>query len=484
MKGKRGLLVVHLMEDRVRLLAGRAGLWSSDIAQVADLPGDPRSQSGNREWSNTLFREMEQLALRNGLRNPLVVVALSRGLLFWRTFQVPPVPRENLDSLIGFEVDKHLPTKREDLVFRCLPLTQAPTGWDILLAGTRRDLLQPVEEALEMLGLRASAVLPDLTGLIRLLRQRGQGDDGGVTALVSIDTHSLEVAVLRDDLPVYYRRIGGPPPPTETDTPDSRAEQITRIAGETAAAITGALGEAAANLTPGAAVTRGWLFADAGSDLVLQRLAETTTIPWQALRPEDLPAPGPQPASGEFPRLQVTAGLALGALEAQASPLNLLRSTLVAPTGRAGWRVTAILACLLAAVSLFHLGSLDYRRERRLADLEHSTSMLKGKVAAVKKLGERARREEARLKSMEEAVTRRVTTVGVLRELTRIIPASAYLIDVKIKKGTVEMNGLADSASGLISQLEASPLFKNVAFDAPITSQGPKERFKIKLALE
>ena len=95
----------------------------------------------------------------------------------------------------------------------------------------------------------------------------------------------------------------------------------------------------------------------------------------------------------------------------------------------------------------------------------------------------KARQEE--LRNLRTAVAGSPTMLDVLAELTRVLPTTAHLTQLVARKGAIELSGFADGASGLIQTLEESPMFRNVAFDAPITAQGAqKERFKIRMALE
>jgi general secretion pathway protein L len=71
----------------------------------------------------------------------------------------------------------------------------------------------------------------------------------------------------------------------------------------------------------------------------------------------------------------------------------------------------------------------------------------------------------------------RVTTL--LKELTELIPADAYLTTLNLRGGRLTLDGMARSASDIITALEKSKRFKNVTFSSPTTKQGDKERFAL-----
>lgn len=77
-------------------------------------------------------------------------------------------------------------------------------------------------------------------------------------------------------------------------------------------------------------------------------------------------------------------------------------------------------------------------------------------------------------------------TLDVLSELTRLIPDTARLTELRLTGSSVDIVGLAQDAPALIAKLEASSLFKEVKFRSPVMRRPElnKERFEITMALE
>ena len=71
----------------------------------------------------------------------------------------------------------------------------------------------------------------------------------------------------------------------------------------------------------------------------------------------------------------------------------------------------------------------------------------------------------------------RVTSL--LKELTELIPADAYLTTLSLRGSRLQLDGQARAASDIITALEKSKRFKNVTFSSPTTRQGDKERFAL-----
>jgi len=103
----------------------------------------------------------------------------------------------------------------------------------------------------------------------------------------------------------------------------------------------------------------------------------------------------------------------------------------------------------------------------------------------VNEVGQRVKDQRVKLDYLRATVRGRARPTEILRELTGLLPDSAYLSELTFRERTVEITGLAPSASQLLPVIEASPLFSGVEFSAPIVAQGAGlERFRIRMRLE
>ncbi len=80
----------------------------------------------------------------------------------------------------------------------------------------------------------------------------------------------------------------------------------------------------------------------------------------------------------------------------------------------------------------------------------------------------------------------RPTTIEILRVLTVLLPDDVWLQRFEVKDTTMQVQGEAPNASGLIAVLEDSPMFAEAAFRSPVTRNqaNNKERFSITAELE
>ena len=80
---------------------------------------------------------------------------------------------------------------------------------------------------------------------------------------------------------------------------------------------------------------------------------------------------------------------------------------------------------------------------------------------------------------------KRPPILEVFKELSLRVPKNAWVRQLTVSEGKIQLVGAADNASELIPSLEGSPLFKDVAFLSSITRRGAgnKEFFRIGLTL-
>ena len=79
-----------------------------------------------------------------------------------------------------------------------------------------------------------------------------------------------------------------------------------------------------------------------------------------------------------------------------------------------------------------------------------------------------------------------ISSVILLEALSRALPDSAYLTEIRLENATLRMTGLADDAPGLLAPLEQSGHLTGVHFFAPTTrgSDGKSSRFSIEARVE
>lgn len=117
--------------------------------------------------------------------------------------------------------------------------------------------------------------------------------------------------------------------------------------------------------------------------------------------------------------------------------------------------------------------------EKRVWSLESRVEALKGEAEGLIAIRQGNSEIRERLEDWGERLAGNVPVTAVLAEITRLLPPEAWLESLQIQEGKAILNGNAPSATFVLEQMENSGLFEGVRFDAPVTSLGQQEIFRI-----
>src|SRR5437016_2952306 len=142
----------------------------------------------------------------------------------------------------------------------------------------------------------------------------------------------------------------------------------------------------------------------------------------------------------------------------------------------------AAVTAVLAVVALLAPG---WREQRHLNRVNAEIGRLDPDVRAVDRVLRELERKRKLLATVDSFEAAAVRPLPVLRELTELLPADAWLTTVSLDAKGVELTGSASAASALIPLLENSPRLERVEFSSPVTrGRDNKEQFRIRAAWE
>jgi len=158
-------------------------------------------------------------------------------------------------------------------------------------------------------------------------------------------------------------------------------------------------------------------------------------------------------------------------------------------TDRDGYKTLSLLNTVLMGLLVLALIawgiSFPVKDELRLRQLQKENQKLEPSVQAL-------RREDSQLQLLRKEASylsdldlRRGEVLRILDELSKVVPNNVYFSNLRYRAGVLEVQGNAENASALIPLLERSPLFENVAFNAPSNrGRDNRETFSLKADLE
>jgi len=153
---------------------------------------------------------------RNKIEAKEATLCLSGRDLIIRTFEIPMIPREEIDGAINFEAKKYIPFKVEDLIadFQIRFDRSSRTNL-VLFIGIKRETLDRYVSILSQLGIKINSIEYSAFSVLRCLRL-SNASDNGIIGFLEADLEGedeVNFTVLENGFPLFSRDIsliGGP----------------------------------------------------------------------------------------------------------------------------------------------------------------------------------------------------------------------------------------------------------------------------------
>lgn len=390
------------------------------------------------------------------VRPRTVAIGLPRAAVTVKPIELPAIG--DLGEMVRFELERHVPFPADDAPFDFTMLPAEPGappaaegGRRVLLAAADRRVVDTALRIAQEAGLRPTSVTVashDLVDLVRAPRGRRIAWAHRIGA-------DVELLLLVGDSLALSRVVAS-------------ADDAT-LAAEIRRSL---------SVVRWHAVDEVWISGDGNApdgpstDALTTLGAPVTAPPYTAHAAELLAG-----ADGEHRGLrQLAAAVAAGR---RVRSLDLIPAAL---RPRRLTRPQIITAGVAAATLLMVLGALlvpGYRDRSRLEALNADINRLAPEVRAIGRLQQELDRKKVLLATVESIEANAIRPLPVLRELTELLPADAWLTLLSLDTKGAELTGQAAAASTLIPLLENSPRFERVEFASPVTRGRDKEQFRI-----
>ena len=378
-----------------------------------------------------------------------ITLSIPKAWSIIRSVELPLIVKENLSAAVSYEMDRLTPFSSEEVFYDYSILKESGDKIYLLVMAVKADIIKPYLEALEEGGFNVSRVTVNLAGMgalcrhiykesntvfIEINRDGSEGGlfiDGSLTALFSeapfqIETLSKKIRALIDNA----KGAGKTP-------------QIVLHLKENIPALKETL-----ELKLGSPVN---IFGEAG-------------------------------ASAKYAAAYSAIGSAIQSLQQGAEAPDLLTRGLRAKQ-KPPIALTVVLLIAIAFMwALYTIAPVSIE-EKRLSEMSRQIEMRRddiNKIEAIKKEAEGLLSEITFINGYKKD---RPMTLDILKELTSILPKTAWLTKAKISGSSLEIGGYALSATGLLPKLEASEYFSKVEFTSPTVRDQTmnSDRFTIKM---
>ena len=133
------------------------------------------------------------------------------------------------------------------------------------------------------------------------------------------------------------------------------------------------------------------------------------------------------------------------------------------------WARIAVATCAALVISAAALaGTAISRIETARRDVDASIEDFQAKAKDVRQKIDATNASNIQAQALLSLRQNSNSTIAIWEELSRTVPDGAWLQTLSIANGKAQIDGAADDAEKLIAILEASELFRNVQFTAPL----------------
>jgi Tfp pilus assembly protein PilN len=462
---RKSFLNVSLVDEQERELA-----QSDNRPAIADITGwvaedvkeiALKAETDSRERS--LRQAMVSLLPHFNAGRDRVYLCIPQDQVMIQQIFLPLAAQDTLEQVLEYEIERQLPFRRDEIYYDYLAAGKKGEKLSLYIVAVQKKLVDGLVNLLESFGIKPAGVEPDATAILNYALYIAEAN-GGHTAILAAGEQSWDV-------------LG-----VDTKTSSwNRSHQLL-------------FAHRFPHLDWAQGASRELLLqdlADAGKCYRWGNLGTLTGLPAEKFAAaEDLGSLGSHRLGGLkslLPEVALPAvGAALRGIREASVICNFLRHENPEPGGgKSLSMLNTVLGGLVAIALIAWALSYPIKDEMRLRQLQRENQKFEPAIEAL-------RREENQLQQLNKEVGaladlqgRRGEVLRILDELSKVVPNNAYFSNLRYRSGVIEVQGNAENASALIPLLERSPVFENVAFNAPSNrGRDNRETFSLKADVE
>jgi len=392
-----------------------------------------------------------------------VTLSIPKAWVIIKTTEFPSTVKENLANVLSYELDRLTPFNPEDALYDFRILKDDAGKLTLLVMAAKADLIRQYIDALRERDINVSKVTVNLSGIGTLCRYIDKGTD---SIFVEIDENAYEGALFLDSF-ITGTSTGG-------FTAESKKSKVETISGEILSLLDAAKKQ---GRSPQIIV----LLKDTDPSFK-ELLKLQINQPVKILNETDIKLKPPGPQKGVS---YAATGGVLESLWPKAKGLDLLKKGRYEKQ-KIPFALTALLILIIFAMWILYMVAPLRIEKKRLEEIDRQILQRKEEVKKVETLKKDIENLNNEVSTINNFKGNRPMALSVLRELTTTLPQSTWLTRVRITETTVDIEGYASSATGLLPKLEASKYFGKAEFASPTFRDARQnaDRFIIKMEIE
>lgn len=387
------------------------------------------------------------------------VLSIPQEFLVVRTAELPLVVKENIVSVMSYELDRLTPFTSAESMYDFKIYDENGGQIKIIIVAARTDVLKPYLDVLREKHIYFPRITVSAASLWTLCSAFDKGDD---TICVSINEEGYEGCLTKRGVVVsiFHGRFSG----------NGRDENMNRVAEALVPILSQLRSE---GISPVVFLCPVW-----GYNMLEHRIG----LPVRVLERDDIQS------KFNVPRGEIIFGPLGGLLEEiwpKAKGFNLANKGAKA-VKKSPMAATIILCSIILIMIIPYLVVPLEMEKRMIQEIDAQIVSRKGEIKKIEVLKKEISTLSSEISQIKEFKESRPMALNIMKELTTILPKTVWLTRTRITEETVEIEGYAGAATEILTKLEQSKLFKKVEFTSPTIRDARMnlDRFVIKMEIE
>jgi Tfp pilus assembly protein PilN len=392
-----------------------------------------------------------------------VTLSIPKAWAVIKTAEFPSTVKENLSDALSYELDRLTPFNTGDALYDFRVLKEEDSKLTLLIMATKTDIIKPYLDALREREINVRRLTVSLSSLGSLCSYFDKEAD-----IIFIEVHENEYeGGLLLDGSISETFTGS----FSTKNWSLRADTILSEIVPLADAAKGKGG------SPQIVVLTKGNIPDFEDTLKLK-----VNLPIKIFNETDIKIKSP----GSQKEISYAAlGGVIEYLWPKAKGLNLLKKG-IHEKKKTPFALTIVLMLIIFAMLVLYVVAPLRVEKKRLEEMDQQINLRKEDVKKVEALKKDIETLNEEISTIRDFKGKGPMALDLIRELTTILPKTTWLTRIRITDTTVNIEGYADSATGLLSKLEASKYFRKAEFASPTFRDVRQnaDRFIIKMEIE
>ncbi|MBP1748203.1 MAG: Fimbrial assembly family protein [Deltaproteobacteria bacterium] len=395
-----------------------------------------------------------------GARGSSIVLSVPRPWLIVRTAEMPAAVKDNLASVIAYELDRLTPLGPDEAMYDFSVISEENERIKLLIIAMRAQTLQPYIDALKIRDLNARRITTSITGFGTVCRVLGNGEE--TTVCLDIRNDGYDGCVIKEG--VLHATAS-------EDFPENEGDNLELVK------------EGIAPMLQGLETEESPPVVLVSSKFHYENIQNEIGFSVRPITKDDL-----KEKFGTVIEDELTGPL--GGLVEEIWPghngFNLAGKGLQTEKKSPVTRITLLLLGIIVLAMALGLMVPLYMEKTRVDRIEEQIASRRNEVKAIEALRQEASAIEADITAVRNFKESAPMSLDIMKELTTILQKNVWLTRLRMTGETVEIEGYAASATEILPKLEQSGLFNKVEFSSPTIrdTRLNADRFVIKMEIE